>query len=53
VTATSGVTLGGQTFGLETTTGALAGAPAIKPVSQLLGWYSIELPAYSTALLTR
>lgn len=51
-TATSGVTLGGQTFGPETTTGRLA-APAPQPVSQLLGEYSIELPAYSAALLTR
>jgi hypothetical protein len=51
-TATSGVTLGGQTFGLETNTGQLA-APALQPVSQLLGDYSIELPAYSAALLTR
>lgn len=52
VTAPSGVTLGGQTFGLETATGQLA-APALQPVSQLLGTYSIELPAYSAALLTR
>lgn len=51
-TATSGVTLGGQTFGLETNTGQLA-APALQPVPQLLGAYSIELPAYSAALLTR
>jgi hypothetical protein len=51
-TATDGVTLGGRTFGLETSTGQLA-APALQPVSQLLGSYSIELPAYSAALLTR
>ncbi|MGO9906132.1 MAG: glycosyl hydrolase family 79 C-terminal domain-containing protein [Solirubrobacteraceae bacterium] len=51
-TATSGVTLGSQTFGLETTSGQLA-APSLQPVSQLLGAYSIELPAYSAALLTR
>ena len=51
-TATAGVTLGGQTFGLETGTGQLA-APTLEPVSQLLGWYSIEMPAYSAALLIR
>jgi hypothetical protein len=50
--ATGGVTLGGQTFGPETSTGLLAGEPAVRPVSQLLGWYSINLPAYSAALLT-
>ena len=51
--ATSGVTLGGQTFGPETGTGRFAGLPAAQPVSQMLGSYSIDLPAYSAALLTR
>jgi hypothetical protein len=51
-TATAGVTLGGQSFGLETGTGLL-GPPTLQPVSQLLGSYSIEVPAYSAALLTR
>jgi hypothetical protein len=51
-TATAGVTLGGRSFGLETATGRLA-APTLQPVSQLLGSYSIELPAYSAALLIR
>ena len=51
-TATSGVTLGGRTFGAETSTGVLA-APRTQPISQLFGWYSIELPADSAALLTR
>jgi Glycosyl hydrolase family 79 C-terminal beta domain len=50
--ATSGVTLGGQTFGPETATGELA-APHLAPVGQMLGSYSIELPAYSAALLVR
>jgi hypothetical protein len=50
--ATSGVTLGGQSFGFETATGRLA-APRLEPVSQMLGWYSIEVPADSAALLTR
>jgi hypothetical protein len=50
--ATSGVTLGGQTFGSETASGGLA-AVQLQPISQLLGWYSIQVPAYSAALLTR
>lgn len=53
IAATGGVTLGGQTFGAVTGTGRLAGAPATEPVSQLLGAYSIQLPAYSAAVLTR
>ena len=52
VSSTSGVTLGGQTFGLATSTGALP-APRLEPVSQLLGWYTIQMPPYSAALLTR
>jgi hypothetical protein len=52
VTATAGVTLGGQSFGAETSTGRLAGASSVKTVSQLLGWYSIRVPAYSAGLLT-
>jgi hypothetical protein len=50
--ATRGVTLGGRTFGLETASGRLA-APALQPISQLLGSYSVQLPAYSAALLIR
>jgi hypothetical protein len=50
--ATSGVTLGGDTFGTETSTGAL-GAAELQPVPQLLGSYSIDLPADSAALLIR
>lgn len=50
--ATRGVTLGGQSFGAETSTGAL-GAQHAQPVSQLFGSYSIELPPASAALLTR
>jgi hypothetical protein len=53
VAATAGVTLGGQTFGAETPTGALPGPAQLQPVSQLLGSYSIQLPPYSAALLTR
>lgn len=50
--ARSGVTLGGQSFGAETGTGAL-GAPQLQPVRQLFGSYSVELPPYSAALLIR
>ena len=50
--ATSGVTLGGRSFGAETATGLL-GQPEMQPVSQLFGAYSIELPPTSAALLTR
>jgi len=52
IAATTGVTLAGRTFGAETSTGVLP-APALEPVSQLLGWYSIRVPATSAALLTR
>ena len=52
-TATAGVTLGGRSFGLATRTGRLPAAPVLQRVSQLLGFYSIDLPAYSAALLTR
>jgi hypothetical protein len=52
VAATSGVTVGGRTFGPETVTGRLP-APRLEQVAQLLGSYAIEMPAYSAALLTR
>lgn len=51
-TATGGVTLGGETFGSETTTGLLS-APQAQPVMQLFGSYTIDMPADSAALLTR
>jgi hypothetical protein len=50
--ATSGVTLGGQSFGPETATGSLP-APRLEPAAQMFGWYSVELPPASAALLTR
>jgi hypothetical protein len=50
--ATSGVTLGGQSFGAETSTGALR-AQHGQPVAQLFGSYAIDLPPASAALLTR
>jgi hypothetical protein len=52
VGSSSGVTLGGQSFGSETTTGTLPGAPATTPVAPTGGSYSVSLPAGSAALLT-
>ncbi|HLH66653.1 MAG TPA: glycosyl hydrolase family 79 C-terminal domain-containing protein [Solirubrobacteraceae bacterium] len=50
--ATSGVTLGGRTFGAATATGELAGEPANLVVQPTAGLYSVRLPAASAALLT-
>jgi hypothetical protein len=50
--ATSGVTMGGKSFGAVTSTGVL-GVRHGQPVSQLFGSYSIELPPASAAVLTR
>ncbi|HET9102127.1 MAG TPA: glycosyl hydrolase family 79 C-terminal domain-containing protein [Solirubrobacteraceae bacterium] len=49
--ATSGVTLGGQSFGASTTSGTL-GPPATTPVAPAGGVYTVPLPAGSAALLT-
>ena len=51
VSATDGVTLGGQTFGDETTTGTLP-TPSTTPVAPVAGVYTVPLPAGSAALLT-
>jgi hypothetical protein len=51
VDATSGVTLGGQSFGDSTNTGTLA-PPRTETVDPVLGSYSVEVPAASAALLT-
>jgi hypothetical protein len=51
--ATSGVTLGGQSFGDSTTTGTLPGPPHTETVVPVAGAYSVELPAGSAAMLTR
>jgi hypothetical protein len=50
--ATSGVTLGAQSFGGETGTGVL-GLTHWQPVGQLFGSYSLEVPPDSAALLIR
>jgi len=49
--ATSGVTLGGQSFGAETSTGVLAGQRQT-PVSSLLGVYSLTVAPASVTVLT-
>jgi hypothetical protein len=51
VNATSGITLGGQTFDPQTTSGVL-GAPASTPVTPAGSTYSVALPAGSAAMLT-
>jgi hypothetical protein len=50
--ATTGVTLGGQSFGASTTTGVLPGPPATTPLSPVSGEYSLTLPPASAAMLT-
>jgi hypothetical protein len=49
--ATSGLTLGGRTFGASSATGALA-APVPQSVTPHAGTYAVTLPAGSAALLT-
>jgi Glycosyl hydrolase family 79 C-terminal beta domain len=53
ITATSGVTLGGQSFGNSTQTGTLAGPQQTATVQPLLGSYAVTLPAASAAMLTQ
>ena len=52
ITATDGVTLGGQSFGDETTTGTLPGPPQTTPLVPVGGTYTVPLPAGSAAILT-
>ena len=51
VSATDGVTLGGQTFGDETTTGTLP-SPSTTPLAPVAGTYTVPLPPGSAAMLT-
>jgi hypothetical protein len=51
--ATSGVSLGGQSFGQLTTTGQLGGTPTVTEVDPVAGTYTVQLPAASAMLLTR
>jgi hypothetical protein len=50
--ALSGVTLGGQSFGAQTDTGLLAGAPVTASVAPVAGEYLVRLPVASAAMLT-
>jgi hypothetical protein len=50
--ATSGVSLGGQSFGDQTATGTLPGAPAATPVAPSSGVYTVPLASGSATLLT-
>jgi hypothetical protein len=52
ITARTGVTLGGQTYGTATTTGRLAGRSAIAAVTNTAGAYVVRLPQASAAMLT-
>ncbi len=52
VDSTDGVSLGGQSFGDDTTTGALP-SPHTETVSPVLGSYTVTLPPASAALLTQ
>lgn len=52
VSATGGITLGGQTFGAETSTGELAGASALTTLAPAAGSYVVTVPAASATLLT-
>jgi hypothetical protein len=52
VNSTSGVTLGGQTFGPETTSGSLP-APQTQPALAVGSTYTVNVPAASAVLLTQ
>lgn len=52
VTATSGVTIGGQSFGDQTTSGTLPGPLLTTPVAPVSGTYTVPLAPGSAALLT-
>ncbi len=52
VRSTLGVTIGGRTFGSETTTGLLSGRSHLDRVVASAGTYRVSLPAASAAMLT-
>ena len=52
VHSTGGVTIGGQTFGAETSTGVLAGPAGRRTVTPSGGGYPITVPAASATMLT-
>jgi hypothetical protein len=53
VDAISGVTLGGRTFGAETSTGVLPGPDVTVPVDPVDGKYSLDVPPASAVMLTK
>ena len=52
LSSTDGVTLGGQSFGAETSSGTLPGPPTTTPLAPVTGSYTVALPAAGAALLT-
>jgi len=52
LSSTSGVTLGGQSFGADTKTGRLAGRTTVAKLGASHGRYEFTLPAESAALVT-
>lgn len=52
VSATTGVTLGGQTYGSATTTGTLAGHSTVVRVRKTSAGYVVTVPQASAAMLT-
>jgi hypothetical protein len=52
MSASYGITLGGQTLGPETITGLPVGAPQRVVVVARAGSYSVRVPAASAAILT-
>jgi hypothetical protein len=46
------VTIGGQSFGPETSTGLLAGPSRVTPVTPVAGYYVVNVPAASAAMVT-
>ena len=52
IVARTGVTLGGQSFGTDTTTGLLSGPSDATTVTPANGDYVVRLPAASAAMLT-
>jgi hypothetical protein len=52
ITAKTGITIGGQGFGAQTSTGELAGTPQIPTLKQVRHAYRFKLPPASAALVT-
>jgi hypothetical protein len=50
--ATSGVTLGGQSFGQVTPTGTLSGPPMATVLHPVFGLYAVSVPAATATMLT-